>query len=55
MLLFSIRRLSISIIKNAEDMFTTTFVIIWFGGAAVSLNAQLLGGKMYEEYPFNFT
>lgn len=31
---------------SGGNMFATTFVVIWFGSAVVTINSQLLGGKI---------
>lgn len=38
--------LSFSTKNGAETIFAIIFVIIWVGAFVVTLNAQLLGGKM---------
>lgn len=32
--------------ESGNDIFAAIFVIIWFGSGVVTLNSQLLGGKM---------
>jgi hypothetical protein len=40
--------LTLSISSNdVETIFAIIFVIVWAGAFIVTLNAQLLGGKMY--------
>lgn len=34
--------------KSNDIVFSTIFVIIWVGSAIVTVNAKLLGGKMYK-------
>jgi hypothetical protein len=42
-----IRRLSLTALKDqGPAVFSATFFIIWFGSAVVTLNSQLLGGKL---------
>jgi hypothetical protein len=40
--------LSISSKKNSAMTFVTVFFIIWVGSFLISLNTQLIGGKMYK-------
>jgi hypothetical protein len=39
--------LSIKADSKADTIFAIIFVIIWIGSGVVTVNAKLLGGKMY--------
>lgn len=39
--------------EQGPSVFSATFAIIWFGSAVVTLNSQLLGGKMYRNMHLN--
>jgi hypothetical protein len=48
------RRLSlVALPAQGPAVFAATFFIIWFGSAVVTLNSQLLGGKMYFPLTLN--
>lgn len=44
------RRLGITAPESQSSIvFTSVFVIVWCGAAVVTLNSQLLGGRMWDE------
>lgn len=46
--------LSITAHDEASVVFSVIFVIVWVGAAVITVNGQLLGGKLYVPYYTTF-